>query len=283
MIDTRVSFTGTWDDVFHGSNQVTLRNNNCWGLIFGYGAASLTFTPVNQINQIDIWYYAGPAIVGGTPHFTVQVDNGTPQDVYPASNLDMQVLTLNVALGAHSVTINWVSGPIYLGPILCRNTNLISIEVINVGMSGLFASNQANMLPGYSVSGNLVARLQADVYIVNLMMNDILFNASVSSSKSSLQAYINQLLANGNCDVIMEFPNPAIGNSNLPLQPQYRDAFFDIANQMQVPLLDLYGFLANGDPNVAAAMGTNAVHPIGLGYNNIGRFEFNVLRSLWGF
>jgi len=78
---------------------------------YGSAVGSLTFTPQNSVDTIDLYYSRNT----GYGTFTYAIDGGVP--VLINANGAAAVIKVAVpcgSLGAHSITLAWVSGAVYL-------------------------------------------------------------------------------------------------------------------------------------------------------------------------
>ncbi len=280
--ETRVTLTGTWTLLQQNLPSGNVRQEL---LVQSTVAGStLTFTPVGTVNSLDIWYYGGQAAA-----FTAQVNGETATDITQVFNGAWQKTTISAPAGVNTLTITLTSGSANLGFIEGYNTAVTDISVLNLGISGI-ASTEATEMYGTGFNGGtLWQALQCNTYILNLGINDMLFGIEPSVTNQNLQTLITNLKANGG-DLIIEVPNPVQSNDlenptvGIPIQLAFEASVIALATENALCCIDLYGRFGGYEvANALGFIGVDHIHPTNLGYNDIGRFEFESFRNIVSF
>lgn len=244
---------------------------------------TITFAPTGTVTSFDIWYYGASA---GT--FSWQIDGGSATTITVPFNGVMNKTTVTAAAGVHTLTLTWLSGSILIGMIEAYNTAVNDVTVMNMGISGI-ASPAAIALPGTNFGQlGMWVDMAADLYILNLGINDSYDDLALSVSQANIQTLITNLQSVG-ADVILEVPEMCStssgwlspSNGGVARQQALGAMLYGLSASNNVPLLDISGRLGQfAVANALGFMGSDGIHPSVTGYSDIGRFEFSAFRDM---
>jgi hypothetical protein len=238
------------------------------------------YTPKNPVSKFVIWYDRNPAY----GHFTYTLDGGSPVDVNCAAANGLTSVTVDaVTLGAHSLTLTWASG----GAVSIRaidaydDTGVVKpVRVCNFGISG---NASAAMIGGDAVNSPwgagyaMVNSFAPDLSILQTgVINDWRQSVALATSKANIRTQIENALLTGDAWMLTpSFDSSTAGNG--PIQGQYVDQMWDLAQEYDIPLLDWRGSIIS-----YAAAGNliqDSVHPNTSGHYDIARLIVRALLS----
>ena len=229
----------------------------CWGA--SSPSNPLLFTPGVNSDTYDIYYIS----TGGSA--SVSAFSATGGTVYTGSLVGSNTIGKVTVTAASASTSNVVSmsgtGNVW---ILGVEPSLSTTSQILVGNMGLPGQSAATWISGgfyYSNGQSLLTKYAPDLTIISLGVNDATAGQAVSQFSTNLASLITTAQAAG--DVILLTPPPQSSGTVNPLLQQYvQSAYYPLASQFGVPLVDWFNRF-NGVNN-SNFMG--AIHPNNVGY-----------------
>jgi lysophospholipase L1-like esterase len=274
-------FTGTWGT---GSGlHVTLG-----GYIMGSSTngATETFTPITSFNSTAAALY--PAM---TPNaFNVIWYNNSSAGTFTATATGGSAVTMSGSgTGAYQTTqavassvsaANAVvltttaasSGPFFVC-VEAVNTNIPSVDLINAGSPGGFMADWVGAANLYSPNPT-VTYLNAPLVVIIPGLNDWKAGNSLATFIANLTAFIAN--AETTSDVILVSPTP--NASNPALETQYIAAEKNVAQQFNIPFVDLNTIMVSAASMNSLGLGFgDGIHPNSPGYADEAREIANVM------
>lgn len=269
IMDWDIRATPAYDDRFVYSGPFT---NAAYGWFQHAGqqmdaGASLVFTATaSEFWVLNLSSASGAnsaEIDGGLVDTFRNIGSGGPVVTHPreAGTHKNQILTHIPAgsLGAHTLRILPPAGTFAsLLAVEGRIPTLGTIRVSNLGVSGV--SLQSGVRANDEVNGHyglpLVDVAKADLLLIPLGINDWNLRRPIADLKADLGALIARQMASGTNagggtkaagDVMLVWnPQPDLltlpaGSSPGPTWDEYREAYYEVADEYNVPLLDLGG------------------------------------------
>jgi len=257
-----------------GSGWTTVNAPSTGGLLFGASSttASLSFTPVDQVNQFVLWVVTNSGGLG-----TYAVDAGGTTNFSSGGAAGLSSVTISAGtLGNHTLNLNWLSGgSVYVVGVEASNTAIGSVQIINAGIPGAGAGTVSGISWASATSAwsplNAVPIQAPDVVLIDLGINNWTGanSTTVAVYQANMQAIITAYKVTS--DVILITPAPSsIGNVALAIQQTYVTAMYQLAISNQIPIIDNFGRWGSYErTNVAPFLFyNNVLHPGPNGYSD---------------
>ncbi len=233
---------------------------------------AIAFTPAVATSNIIVYAarntpFGSYTISDGASLISTVNSTGSQAFIGSAASRSSSTNTWNLA---HTVT-----GDIYIGGVDAWNTDT-QMSIYNLGSSG---GKSADLIGTGSAWAPTNAKnvLDPDIAIINIGTNDIRTGIAAATFLANLGSNIAAHKAAGR-DVILVAPNPDNAPVNASLVPNINTARYTLADQYDVPLIDLtarYGSYAAG---AALGLYDDTVHQTPLGYADQAMALFDVLR-----
>lgn len=232
-----------------GDNRLTYTGAAALGAGMGPGgnafewaaAGATTFSSRSPVSRFEIvWREATGR------QFNYQIDGGAAVNVTAvAASQISRVTTAQVALGPHTLTINWVAGSTRFFSVFAYDDTggKVPLRVYNWGISGANSANLINnsdpttgRMAGYAFHAPDVAIIEGGI------INDWRQSIAVATSKANLTTLVTaaKTWKGGTCKPILMTPvfdNGTAGNT--AIQAQYVTAMKEVAVEQNVPFLDV--------------------------------------------
>jgi hypothetical protein len=258
--DPRLSYGAGWSAVSAGIGGAYYDNSTTTN--------ALAFTPAIAFDTIVYWYLQNT----GYATFTIDVDGGAAIETVNAASTGALVKhTVTCALGTH--TINWkrtgTGANLRIAGCTVYNSAAKTVDVWNCGVSGATSTSWINAANPWSPL-NAITALAADLYIVDLGINDWIGGTSLSTFQTQMQSIITACQASG--DVVLCNPVPqAIASTVLATQLQYVSVLQTLQQSNDLPWLDFRNLMETQEISNANGTQYDATHPDNLGYVEKGR------------
>lgn len=261
--DVRVTHTGAW---------AVGANITGGGLNYQSTAAGgMTFTPPENVTKFNVWFRDNTA----GRSFTWRVDAGatTQVDSLPID----QVRRIDIdagALGAHSVTLDWVLGtPVPLAiNAYSDNASRKEISVYNWGHSGASSTVLASTTFTAASGMNFLPLLLPDLTIIEGGIgNSWRTSISIAQTKSDVTAMVIKAKSTGGDVLLIVTPWDSSGSGNAAQQSDYNGMLYQVAVEQNVGLIDFRTkrcWTSTAD-EVSCGFVSDTVHPTSLGYADI--------------
>jgi hypothetical protein len=265
--DPRWVATGTWSILpSYGPYGVGVQQSNTVG-------STYTFTPVENVTDFKIAFLKNT----GTGIITLKVDAGADVtvDTANAGGLAYGEYTINAgASGTHSlkVTVPSDGKPFFL--LAFKGINGTSgIEITTCAKGG---SKFSDLIASANGNGSSIATaIDADpahLTSLHLGMNEYLQQIPLVDYKANAKIAIDRVKATGSDILLIATIPDGTALKAIP-QTSYRSVLYDLADEYDIPLLDLYerwGSYATGN---ALGFYGDPTHPDNKGYMDIGLAE----------
>ena len=250
--DTRWTFTGTW------SPQVATPNVNF--LSSSTVGSTAVFTSDMAGTVVEIYSLSNSAA------FTYSIDGAAAVTVTPSgagTNVISKTTVTGLANTTHTVTINvTTAATTYVLGAGVRNAT--GVQVDNHGLSGSQTSHWIAL--NWFQAKAVAESLPSDAVFISLGTNDSGSSVATSTFKTNMTTIINAHTALGRPVMIIVPTAPQSTHIAYPMWPQYVAAHYDLADSLNLPLLDLTDIQGTWDQANTAGMFQGAVHENEKGY-----------------
>lgn len=260
--DSRIVMGSDWS-YFNGTSPTT---GGCYLASSADTSNPLTFTPPVPVSAFDI-FTPGNMSAGLT--VTASVNGGAGIVITMGGGGIVKKTTISCPLGMSTLSLKWSgsAGNVFVAGISGYDASKKWIDVLNAGWQGKDVANYAGAGPIGGMAG-----VAADLTLIYTGLNSI--GSAVNATwRTNLQTVITQGLATGDC--ILVSMNPPQGNIANSLT--YVAAMYDAAASNNIPLLDLNARFNTWAVSNALGFMFDALHPIALGYEDIGVYMANIL------
>lgn len=227
-------------------------------------AGKIAFTPPNPVDTFVLYYPTNPVF----GHATFDLDGGATTAIDETPAISWQKLVFTTTLGTHTANFTWVSGTVEGAQIIAYNSLVPEISVYNMGWGSAVVSNWAAPGSGYAAT-NAMVLLGADLYIIDLTINDANGGVSPLLNQQGINFMISQARKAGG-DVILMCGNPTSSTASLDVQWKYVSNMQMIAYENNVPFISPWPAFNNSWTlaNAQGLMG-DTLHPTSPGYAKI--------------
>jgi lysophospholipase L1-like esterase len=243
--------------------------------------ATITFTPSQKCNSVDIYYIKG--IGSSYASANISVDGGsTISTISGTSGLSQSIATVTFPLGYHTIKLVTTSSlPFIFNGFIAYNSSIPSIRVVNGGVSsGTFADMGGNT--SYQSVYYPLAAMAPNLILVDFGINDISStggNETAATMITSLTTIVANLKSScPNSDIALMIFNP-ISDSNYTSQiAAYRTGVYALAATNGLGVIDLsnqFGSYANAV--AGGQMNADLLHPTFQGYIDIANYTASQL------
>jgi lysophospholipase L1-like esterase len=244
-------------------------------------ASSMTFAPIGNVDTFKIYYIKSTTYANGI--FTWSIDGGSTTQINSSGSNSVGIATVSAgALGAHAITLAWVSGTVEIIGFEGYNASNVNstLTVLNGGIDGGASPNWVYAaLPWSPGNAATYTALSADLIMINLGINEELNAISPATYTSNMQTLITSCLTVADVALIAHTPCSATTAS----QQAIIAAVYALAATNNIPVIDLFkrwgsnaafaklnGFGYYGDVN----------HPTAMGYGDVANAIGNVIFSI---
>ena len=286
--DSRIVFSGSGISQPNGSGLV------CPGgwLFYASATGSLTFTTQTACTACDIFYF-GSSSAGSMSY---QVDGGSATTfscVQASSNIYKLTISLG-ALATHAVTLNWISGGVYLVGMDCYDATTPLLHIWNWGWHGSTSAQWTNQatgstttptskwLPLNCIAGSSAVQ-PAGIIGPALGINDMntTNNMSAATVQANKQLLLSSWAATSDTILLTEGPSAAATVPSLAVQQSYNALDWQLALSNNIPMLDELGWM--GDEPTMEALGiynTDHLHKTYAGHSITAHMVRNALLAI---
>lgn len=219
--DSRWTFTGAWVRNAVDKPSATINTS---------GATAL-FTSDVTGTIVDIYTY------GTTAPFTYSIDGGAAVTISPNGSSALQTITVTgLANTTHTVLITTTStSTTFVTGVGVRAAT--GLWVANLAVGGSKSSDWNSS--AYFQNRHLASNLGLDVAFISLGANDARNSGTIANYKTNMQGLIAALQAGGTeIHLVVQTP-PNTATITAALWDSYVAAQYDLADQYDVPLVDL--------------------------------------------
>ncbi|MCK1718854.1 hypothetical protein [Bradyrhizobium sp. 141] len=195
------------------------------GLSMSSATATMTFTPQQNCNTADIYTLQNSAFNGA--QLAVLVDGVSTATITQNATNTIRKTTVSLgSVGAHTITINWVSGSNALFGIDCYDSTRKEVTIRQWAQSGGTASQMIDNTGSPSAGRlNQLSLYPVDCVIGDLgLVNSWRNNIAVATVKTQCEALIDAVHAAGGDFIFTEPPFDSGSAGNTANQQQYVDA-----------------------------------------------------------
>lgn len=237
----------------------------------------LSYTP-----QINVDTFELCEINSGTASaiITYNVDGGAETQITQSAAASLRFTTIPAgSVGSHTLNIKRVSGAsVFIIGVRAYDSTTSQVDVINIGRGSSQTSDwivSAN--PWSPLNGVTSLCSTADLVIIDLTINDALLGATVAAYKANLKTIIAQAAAGG-ASILLLTGNPS-ATTTIPdiTQQTFRQAMRDVANDLNLPMIDQWPVYGDWNTLNTKAWMYNANHPNKLQYADLGAFVANAI------
>lgn len=229
---------------------------------------ALAFTPTIAFDTIVYWYGQNT----GYATFTIDVDGGAAIETPNAAGSGALIKhTVTCALGTH--TINWkrtgTGTNLRIMGCTVYNSATKTVDVWNCGVAGATSTSWINAANPWSPFNGLTS-LAADLYIIDLGINDWINSTNLTTFSTQMQSIITACQTSG--DVVLCNPVPqAIASTALATQLQYVSVLQTLQLTNDLPWVDFRNLMETQEISNTNGTQYDATHPNNLGYIEKGR------------
>lgn len=274
------SWMGDGNPIFSSDYDDRLSIGNSWTRTFVHvGGASwtattdtnaLSFTPTEPVDTFVVYYLSA----SGAGTFAMDINGGaaTTQSSN-AANL-IRSVTITGTLGTNTLNIKWDSGgAVYIVGTEAYDSSKKWVSVINAGWSSSTASTWSVALTTGSNVSNALSQTGADLVLIMLGINDWTSDTPIATFTAAMQVLIDKAVATG--DVVIIAPPPSGTDYATAIEQQaYVDALEQLAEDNDLPFIDIYTRLAPQLTSFNNGMYYEGLHPNGAGYADIALHVF---------
>lgn len=228
---------------------------------------ALSWTPPTAFDRLEVSYITAPSV--GLGSFTVDVDGGAPLATYSEdATASVQRVVLNVTRGTHTVNFKRVSGSVFLLEMRAYDSTRRTVQLVNAGIAGATTATFIAATTAWAPQ-NAIPRMDADLFLINLGLNDKNQGVPVATYKTRLKSIASNCIAAG-ADAQLIIPTPASSGHNL--DAAYIQAIKDAASELGLqPPVDLYTLFGSYAASIADY--SDEVHLKPSGYARVGAAE----------
>ncbi len=262
--DTRVTLGANWTISAINTAGGQMIGSNV-GSLGAAAAETMTFTPANAFTEVDIYWYRSPAV--GT--FTADIGSGVLATM-AAGTAGLQKTTITgMSNTTHTLNlIRTVVGNVFIIGIVCRQTAVKSVSVLNLGWSGARTST-------WVANSTLYDPLPAlgfyapDLTVIMLGTNDFGNAVSGASTIASLTLLVNQARVSG--DALIVIPPATITSfASVAAQAETVAAIQQVAATLGVPVIDMNSrWESYAISNALGFYNTDGIHYLNPGYQDV--------------
>jgi lysophospholipase L1-like esterase len=276
--DTRWSVGTGWSQVIESGWSFGGFNSTYVGAS-GAGPNTLTFTPSGgyQYDTFDVWYIAAPALGS----FTMDVDGGISMVVITTGSPAIAKATIKGSASAtHVLKIGSVTpGGVLIVGIEPSLSTTPRLRIANMGVGGSTSTTWSMTTPGGYSSIDAIRAYAADVWIINLGVNDASDTVTSALYLADLHTIAQACALSG--DVFVASPVPS-GTSATTLEAAYAAALpaFCASNGYGfIDLFDRWGGAAAFGKLQPLGYYHDTLHPGPSGYPDIALAECSALMT----
>lgn len=248
--DSRYTFTGTWSAV-GGTPNVNFRTATATG-----STATFTSDLAGTVMEIRSLSNSAP--------FTYSIDGGAAVTVTPSGTSVIHTTTVTgLTNTAHTIVFtSTTASSTYLLSMNVRQAT--GLQVANHGISG---SNTTHWIVTIWYQAKAVAEsLPSDGVFLSLGTNDSGTGVATADFKTNISTIVNAQKALGRPVMLILPTAPAAAHVAYPNWPAYVTAHYDLADSLDVPLLDLTDVQGTQAQALASGMFYDDVHEKEAGY-----------------
>ena len=236
---------------------------------------NLAFTPIGSVDTMIIYYAKGVGF--GKFHYNTDGGSNTIVDTSNASNA-LGTVTINPALGTHTVNINWDSvASVFIIGVVAYNSANSGVRVINAG-SGSSKVADWNLTPSTAWGPmKSASSFGSSLIILALAINDWNAGTALSTYQTNYQTLITQFLTVGDVILWTGFASDPSTHASVATQQSYVNVAYSLAASNGLILVDTWareGAFATYNP---LGIGYDGVHLNGAGYLDIAKALLGVL------
>jgi lysophospholipase L1-like esterase len=248
--DTRWTFTGTWSAI-QGTPNVNFRSSTVSG-------STATFTSDLAGTVVEIRSLSNSAA------FTYSIDGAAAVTVTPSGTNVLHTTTVTgLASTTHTVVITTTTNTAtYVECVNVRQTS--GIQIANHGISG---SNTTHWIGPLWYHAKAVAEtLPSDGVFLSLGTNDSGTGVTIADFKTNMTTIVSAQKALGRPVMLILPTAPATTHVAYASWPNYVAAHYDLAESLDVPLLDLNDIYGTQAQAMTNGMMFDEVHEKEAGY-----------------
>lgn len=257
--DARLAFTGATQ---LGSTESIGGN----AFVFPTATSRATFTPQNPVTRFEVLWRDNTA----GRNFTATIDAGTAVAINSSGTTALRrTLLAAVSLGTHTIALDWVAlGVTFMGVYAYDDTNgRREISFLNDGISGAQSARFISNIDAAAGNDAVNAVYTPDaIFLDDYPINDWRNGVPIATSKANITADVIASKVYGNPVLFTPLWDSGTGGTSAQ-QDAYAAMIYDIANEQDVPLIDVRASWVSYA--VANGLGwySDSVHPTLLGYN----------------
>lgn len=260
VYDTRIAMTGGWNS--------TSGTAGFAAFLYGTTAAgTLSFTPANSIDTIDVWYVTDPSFGS----FTVNVDGGsTLATITPTAASSVLKQTISCSLGAHTINIVRASGTVQILGVVASNS---AIKEISLYQAGYSSGTSVHWSSSAVVNSNIpvLTQIAPDLTIAMACRNDNAVATGTSTFSTNMQTLITAAKLSG--DIILVSSPPANGEDF----SAYNTVLSTLSGSNNIPYIDVLALFGSWATANAAGLESDNIHPNGVGYAQIAGYHSRIV------
>jgi lysophospholipase L1-like esterase len=248
--DSRWTFTGTWSGVVNTPN-VNFRSSTVVG-----STATFTSDLPGTVVEILTLSNSGP--------FTYSIDGGAAVTVTPSGSSVIHKTTVaGLANTPHTVVLTTTTTTATYALAVCVR-QATGFQVANHGLSG---SNTTHWIAlNWFQAKGVAELLPSDGIFLSLGTNDSGTGVTIANFKTNITTIVNAQKALGRPAMLILPSAPATTHVAYPAWPAYVVAHYDLAESLDVPLLDLTDIHGTQAQAMASGMFFDEVHEKEAGY-----------------
>lgn len=252
-----------WDDRISttGSVTVSAASPSLGGplMLFDGSGDAISFQCAGLVDTVQVFHATAQS-----GRISVKVDGvqvGTTSGTNQAFNIN--TFTIDPATDP-VITLEWVSSNPQVAGISAYNSATPQIQIVNAGRGSATTANVAFTTYNFS-SLNSIDEMASDCHFISLGINDILQSVALATTIANLESIIEKCLLSGDVILLTQMPI----SSKLSEQADLVSAYYTLADQYGVPLIDTHKILGTYAQANAAGLYGDANHPNRTGYSRI--------------
>ena len=230
--DSRIVFTGA-----AGLGASKVAGGNAFSMA---AAGSIAFTPQGAVTKFVIVWKDGSS----GRNFNWQVDGGATTQINSSGTSQIVRTTVSAgSVGTHTLTLNWVASGVTIYGIYAYDDTGGKVEtlIFNCSISGAGSGRFVDTAETPVSALAQIAYYAPDLVLAELgIINDARAGFTVATTKANITTFVQTVQAAG-IDLILRTPNYDLSTTgNAPNLGLYVDAMREVAEQYNVPVLDIY-------------------------------------------
>lgn len=260
--EPRLAYTGSWA-ARNVSTKILYASST--------GAGTLTFTSDRPGTIAEIQYL--PTSAG----FTYSIDGAAAVTVTPSGSgtTPVTVTVTGLSNATHTIAINAAATGVLVQAFRVRNAT--GVGVSNAGIAGSTATDwiQQGATPGGT--GNVVTPAP-DAVFIQLGINDCRTGIAVATFSANLAAIVSRFhVSIGKTTILVVPMPPQVADTTTAKWQPYASAIYDVADQYDIPVLDVNDCLVDWATANAAGLTFDSVHENDGGYATTGSAALRLL------